>query len=216
MSGPASFGRRSIEVDPRDSSAHIPLRYARLRWRRDPHRGVAGRTWWGLGRRSRAVVAGLALAVAASVPGAATPPHRPRGPLDHRHASTDLVDGQGGGPWPAPGGRSATSCGSPSARSAGNTAGGTSTDVVVDAGGTFATTLRPRCSSPGPTCTGRLPRDPVRVRPAGHVAEPGAAAAIAFDPTAPLLPPPSITADPAADLVDGPDRDDHGRRLRAR
>jgi len=159
----------------------------------------------GLGRRSRAVVAGLALAVAASVPGAA---HAAAPPAEARSItvtpSTDLVDGQevavAGTGWPVGDELWVTVC-----EVGREHCGGTSTDVVVDAGGTFATTLRPRVQFTGPDLH---PVDclvtpcEVRARPDTSL-NLGAAAAIAFDPTAPLLPPPSITADPAADLVDG-------------
>ncbi|MBL8778877.1 MAG: hypothetical protein JNK12_23300 [Acidimicrobiales bacterium] len=146
------------------------------------------------------VVLGLLIFGAVAAPAAAAAP-------DARSItvspSTDLVDGQevevAGTGWPAGAELWVTVC----AAGTGH-CGGTSIDVVAAPDGSFATTLRPRVQFTGPDLH---PVDclltPCEVRAWPDTLNQSAAEAIAFDPNAPLLPPPTIAVDPATDLVDG-------------
>lgn len=146
-------------------------------------------------------IVGLVLVGALVVPAAAAAPEARSITVT---PSTDLVDGQevavAGTGWPVGEELWVTVCEVGRAR-----CGGTSADVVTGADGSFATTLRPRVQFTGPDLH---PVDclvtpcEVRARP-DTSPNLGAGAPVAFDPAAPLLPPPTITVDPATDLVDG-------------
>lgn len=157
------------------------------------------------GRRGPVAAAGVLLALLAVVPGttaSASPPREARALAVT--PSTDLVDGQevavAGTGWPAGDELWITVCAIGTEH-----CGGTSTDVVVGPDGAFAATLRPRVRFTGPDlhpvdclatpCEVRARPDTSLNRSAGQ--------AIAFDPSAPLLPPPTIAVDPDTDLIDG-------------
>lgn len=149
-------------------------------------------------------LAGLLVALLAGMPSTASASPPPEARAITATPSTDLVDGQevavAGTGWPAGDELWITVCATGT-----NHCGGTSADVVTGPDGAFATTVRPRVRFTGPDL---YPVDclaspcEVRARPDTSLNR-SAGQAIAFDPSAPRLPPPTIAVEPAADLVDG-------------